>query len=93
MARCTKCGGPYRSDGSVVDDPFYKGQVGHAPQDICFECYESYKYLIRSSRWQAKFRAIDYQLQGYTQAETAEKMGIAPITVYRWKKELKSQIR
>ncbi len=90
MARCTKCGGPYRSDGSIVDDPLYRGPVGHAPPDICAECWESDKRAIRSGQWRKKIRAMQFIADGCTQVETAKLMRVCERTIRNWKKELKT---
>ncbi len=78
---CIRCGGPHRSDGTIVDDPLYTIR-GHVPVGVQLDCwYESKTELMSAA---AFIQALHYwAVGGYTQAEAAQKAGMAYRTFER----------
>jgi len=84
---CIRCGGPHRYDGTVVDDPLYV-IGGHSPPGIYADCwYEAKAELMAMA---AFCQALHYwAVGGFTQAEAAQKAGMACRTFERELKKIR----
>ncbi len=93
---CQNCNGPLRVDGTIVQDPRYTGPVGHAPQNVCYDCWCAYWDEVEqqmlnggdSTKMEAAFFLVSI---GYTQAEAAQVVGVSRKTITRWKQQLQKK--
>lgn len=78
-------------------DPLYHGPEGHAPPQLCFDCWANEWGAMaammgeeargrRGSRgkWQKQDLALFYICQGMTKQEASEKAEVHPRTLRRW---------
>lgn len=73
---CCKC-------GQAVGDPQYCGPWGHAPRDVCFECWlEAFEQP--PWHWPRQVLAIWLISNGYSYTEAAEICAVTAPTVWRW---------
>lgn len=79
--KCEKC--------NTVVPCYYTGPLGHAPQDICYDCWLEAR-LTRSPLFQnAQARALQSLANGRTKKEASIAAGISPRTLRRWLKRLR----
>jgi hypothetical protein len=70
-------------------DPLYHGPAGHAPPQICFDCWVAgwawTEMLLRRERgdWKPLNVALLLICQGFTRAETARWVGMSPTNLRR----------
>jgi len=73
---CRKC-------GQAVGDPQYCGPWGHAPQDVCFECWlEAFEQP--PWHWPREVLAVWLIANGFSRTEAAAICGVTAPTVWRW---------
>lgn len=75
-------------------DPLYHGPLGHAPQELCFDCWASEwaqmdQVISRGGNWQPRDAALFLLCQGYTHQEAADLIGANRTTVFRWIREIR----
>lgn len=80
--RCPSCGQRY-------GDPLYHGPVGHAPQNLCLDCWvnewaEIEARMLRGGDWSALDMALWLVCNGYTRSQAAEIIGVTARTIRRW---------
>lgn len=79
---CKHCQGPYRADGTVVEDWWYRGQMGHSPDGICLDCLLPYKALL-DEKVPGLGKIIELAAQGKKQRAIAAVVGCSVRTVQR----------
>lgn len=87
--RCPQCRQEY-------GDPLYHGPFGHAPQELCFDCWATEWAImeIRMSsggRWELMDAALFLICQGFTQQEAAHVIGASPRTIHNWIRSLRQR--
>jgi len=80
--RCPNCKREY-------GDPHYHGPIGHAPQELCFDCWASEwaimeQVMSRGGNWQQLDAALFLLCQGFTHREAGDILGVGRRTVYNW---------
>jgi len=70
-------------------DPHYHGPAGHAPQDLCFDCWADEWALIQArmlngGHWTALDSALWLICSGFTRQQAACIVGVARRTIHRW---------
>ena len=70
-------------------DPLYHGPVGHAPPQMCFDCWASEWGLMtqvidRGGNWRPIDAALFLLCQGFNHREAADLIGVRRKTVYNW---------
>ena len=85
--RCPNCKQEY-------GDPLYHGPVGHAPQEMCFDCWASEwgamaQVIARGRAWQPMDAALFLLCQGFSHREAADAIGIHRNTIFGWLRELR----
>ena len=75
-------------------DPLYHGPVGHAPQELCFDCWASEWGEIalaieREADWRSRDAALLLLCRGFTQQEAAAAIGAGRSTLYGWLQDLR----
>jgi len=80
---CPVCGGPFRSNKTIVHDPLYLGPFGHSPKYVCHDCWcEAWE--VPSKRRNRQLAAIILLAEGYTQKEVAVLVGSGRRTIQSW---------
>ncbi len=79
---CPVCKGRY-------GDPLYHGPAGHAPQQMCFDCWASewasmIQVLSRGGNWRQIDSALFLLCQGFSYQEAANLAGICRKTLHNW---------
>ncbi len=80
---CPDCGRAY-------GDPLYHGPDGHAPPQMCFDCWAAHwdrtEVLLRAERgnWRRMDVALFLICQGHSRTEVAGRIGVARNTLARW---------
>ena len=92
---CHGCNGPQRSDLTIVADPLYHGPQGHAPGNLCFDCWtaawtEAESRMASGGQWQACLYTAFLVAAGHTRTEAAEMAGIHRNTFYRWRLKIQA---
>ena len=87
--KCPNCKSEY-------GDPMYHGPMGHAPQELCFDCWASewgsmVEVICRGGNWRSVDAALFLLCQGFTPREAANLIGIRRKTVYRWIRTLRQR--
>ena len=85
--RCPHC-------KQVYGDPLYHGPVGHAPQELCFDCWASewgsmLQVISRGGNWQQFDAALFLLCQGFSHQEAAQLIGVRRKTIYNWIRTLR----
>lgn len=85
--RCPHCKSDY-------GDPLYHGPVGHAPQELCFDCWASEwgsmeVVIARGGSWQPLDAALFLLCQGFSHQEAANLIGVHRNTIFGWIRELR----
>jgi len=85
--RCPNCKREY-------GDPLYHGPLGHAPQELCFDCWAEEwatmaAVISRGGRWRAMDAALFLLCQGFTHQEAANLIGVCRKTLYNWIRTLR----
>lgn len=80
--RCPNCGREY-------GDPLYHGPAGHAPQQLCFDCWASEwgtitAAIARGRDWRPLDAALFLLCQGFSRQEAANLIGVCRKTLYCW---------
>ncbi|KPK83931.1 MAG: hypothetical protein AMJ81_06980 [Phycisphaerae bacterium SM23_33] len=81
--RCPGCGRKY-------GDPLYHGPAGHAPPELCFDCWATQWGLMEMmiSRERGNWRRLDVALfllcQGFSEQQAGEILGVHRNTVINW---------
>jgi len=75
-------------------DPMYHGPVGHAPQELCFDCWASEwgqmgQVISRGGNWQPMDAALFLLCQGFSHQQAADMIGANRSTVFRWIREIR----
>lgn len=74
---------------SRYGDPLYHGPAGHAPQQMCFDCWASewgsmIQVLARGGNWRQIDSALFLLCQGFSYQEAANLAGICRKTLHNW---------
>ena len=74
---------------SRYGDPLYHGPAGHAPQQMCFDCWASewasmIQVLSRGGNWRQIDSALFLLCQGFSYQEAANLAGICRKTLHNW---------
>lgn len=75
-------------------DPRYHGPVGHAPQNLCFDCW-TYEWshiktrMLNGGDWTVLDSALWLICCGFTHQQAANIIGIARQTIRRWLQNLR----
>jgi len=74
---------------SRYGDPLYHGPAGHAPQQMCFDCWASewgsmIQVLARGGNWRQIDSALFLLCQGFSYQEAANLAGICRKTLHTW---------
>ena len=85
--RCPNCKQYY-------GDPWYHGPIGHAPQQLCFDCWVNEwdtmnGVMLRGGNWRPLDAALFLLCQGFSHQEAATLIGVRRKTVYNWIRTLK----
>ncbi|MGB2820024.1 MAG: helix-turn-helix domain-containing protein [Phycisphaerae bacterium] len=80
----------------VYGDPMYHGPIGHAPQELCFDCWASEwdamtLVMSRGGNWQQLDAALFLICQGFTHKEAADAIGVCRNTVWSWVRTLRQR--
>ena len=75
-------------------DPLYHGPIGHAPQELCFDCWASEwaqmdNVISRGGNWQPMDAALFLLCQGFTHQEAADMIGVNRSSIFRWIREIR----
>jgi len=94
ICQCVICGGPHRSDGTQVRDPFYRGPIGHAPQNVCAECWCEHwvhveAQMLNGGDWTNLDGVFWLIVHGVTRQAAAEFIGVHRNTIGRWIRKVK----
>jgi len=70
-------------------DPLYHGPAGHAPVQMCFDCWASewgtmIQVLSRGGNWQQIDSALFLMCQGFKQHEAARLVGMCRQALHNW---------
>jgi hypothetical protein len=70
-------------------DPFYHGPAGHAPPQLCYDCWASEwasmtQMLSRGGNWRQIDSALFLLCQGFSYQEAANLAGICRRTLHNW---------
>ena len=87
--RCPNCHQEY-------GDPLYHGPLGHAPQDLCFDCWASewggiIQVMMRGGDWRQLDAALFLLCQGFSHHEAAQVIGVCRNTVWNWIQKLRQK--
>ena len=79
---CPICKGRY-------GDPLYHGPIGHAPQQMCFDCWAGewasmIQVLARGGDWRQIDSALFLLCQGFKPHEAAKLVGMRRTAVHHW---------
>ena len=79
-------------------DPHYHGPAGHAPRNLCFDCWAAEWDLIAArmlngGNWTVLDAALWLVCSGFTRQQAATIVGVARRTLYRWIRALKTNPR
>jgi hypothetical protein len=82
-----RCAGP--GCEQWIGDPDYSGPLGHAPQNLCFECWMAYwdkieALAVNGGHWTRLDEALWLFCRGMTFAEAAEAIATHQTTLQRW---------
>ncbi len=74
---------------SRYGDPLYHGPAGHAPQQMCFDCWASewgamIQVISRGGNWRQIDSALFLLCQGFSYQEAANLAGICRKTLNNW---------
>lgn len=77
-------------------DPLYHGPAGHAPQQMCFDCWASewgsmIQVLARGGNWRQIDSALFLLCQGFSYQEAANLAGICRKTLHNWIRQARQQ--
>lgn len=80
----------------VYGDPLYHGPVGHAPQQMCFDCWasdwgEMELVISRGGAWEPLDAALFLLCQGFSHQEAADLIGVHRNTIFGWIRELRQR--
>jgi len=75
-------------------DPLYHGPDGHAPQQMCFDCWASEWGMMdlvmrRGGNWEQLDAALFLLCQGFSHSEAAHVLGVGRKTVFNWVRRLR----
>ncbi|HUS92087.1 MAG TPA: helix-turn-helix domain-containing protein [Phycisphaerae bacterium] len=78
----------------VCRDPLYRGPLGHAPQEMCFDCWASewgmmVEVIERGGNWQPLDAALFLLCQGFNHREAADLIGVHRNSLYGWIRHLR----
>lgn len=76
---CSRCGGPLSADGRIVNDPHYRGAIGHSRSDWCYDCHlaawhdrptpiERFQFALmggNTALFAAKYAGISHRMAAY----------------------------
>ena len=84
---CPSCVGP-------INDPLYHGPIGHAPQNLCYECWLAEWERIAAAMadhedWGQLDSALFLLCQGFSREEAADLIGVTRKTIYLWIRSLR----
>lgn len=106
---CKLCGGPWPSKrtgnsafgraDTPVDVRVYHGPEGHCPSNVCADCWHGV-WADAEARWakeqdgtQAFAALYMIAVQGFTQQEAAEAVGVHRNTIGNWKRKLRQVVQ
>lgn len=72
---------------AAVGDPMYTGPWGHAPQNVCLDCWVN-AFEDRPTRWPRQILALWLVANGHTQTEAARAVGASARTIRNWRVQL-----
>jgi hypothetical protein len=70
-------------------DPLYHGPAGHAPQELCYDCWLAEWEIIvaelsRGGNWGQLDSALYLLCQGFSHGEASDIVGVCRKTLYAW---------
>jgi hypothetical protein len=77
-------------------DPWYHGPIGHAPQQLCFDCWAAEwdtmsLVMSRGGNWQQLDAALYLLCQGFSHREAADLIGVSRNTVCNYVRKLRQR--
>ena len=75
-------------------DPLYHGPAGHAPSELCFDCWasewaEMIQVIARGGNWRPIDAALFLLCEGFSHGEAADIIGVHRNTIYGWIREIR----
>jgi len=86
--RCPEC-------GRLYGDPHYHGPAGHAPPQLCFDCWVHHWFVVETMMenergpWQRVEVALFLLCQGFSCEQAARGLGVHYKTIYYWLRRLR----
>jgi len=70
-------------------DPLYHGPAGHAPQELCYDCWlAEWEFVVaelsRGGDWRQLDSALYLLCQGFSHGEASDIVGVCRKTLYAW---------